>query len=88
MSRLYIVTLLISLICTVQNAWLDETKAGIKIAGGNSNNIIYADDTALTAEREKELNILLMKVKEKSEKAGLKLSIEKIEIMVFGPIIS
>ena len=64
----------------MQNAGLDETQAGIKIAGRNINNLRYADDTTLMAESEEELNSLLMKVKEESEKAGLKLNIQKTRI--------
>ena len=71
----------------MQNARLDETQAGIKIGGRNINNLRYADDTTLMAESE-ELKSLLMNVKEKSEKAGLKLNIQKTKIMVSGPIIS
>ena len=70
-----------------QNARLDEAQAGIKIAGRNINNLQYADDTTLMAESE-ELKSLLMKVKEKSEKTGLKLNIQKTKIMAFGPITS
>ena len=66
---------------------LEEAQAGIKIAGGNINNLRYADDTTLMAESE-ELNSLLMKVKEKSEKVGLKLNIQKTKIMASGPITS
>ena len=62
----------------MQNAGLDEAQAGIKIAGRNINNLRYADDTTLTAESEEELKSLLMEVKEESEKAGLKLSIQKL----------
>ena len=69
------------------NARLDETQARIKIAGRNINNLRYADDTTLMAERE-ELKSLLMKVKEESEKVGLKLNIQKTEVMVSGPITS
>ena len=89
-SRLYIVTLLISLLCRVhhEKRWLEEAQAGIKIAGRNINNLRYADDTTLMAESEEELKNLLMKVKEKSEKVGLKLNIQKTEIMVSGPITS
>ena len=65
----------------------DEVQAGIKIAGRNSNNLRYADDTTLMAESE-ELNSLLMKVKEESEKVGLKLNIQKIKVMASGPITS
>ena len=72
----------------MRNARLDETQAGIKIAGRNINNFRYADDTTLMAEREEELKSLLMKVKEKSEKAGLKLNIQKTKIMASGPITS
>ena len=70
----------------MQNARLDETQAGIKIAGRNINNPRYADDTTLTAESEEELRSLLMKVKEESEKVGLKLNIQKTKIMASGPI--
>ena len=71
----------------MRNAALDETQAGIKIARRNINNLRYADDTTLTAERE-ELKILLMKVKEESEKVDLKLNIQKTKIMASGPITS
>ena len=71
-----------------QNAGLGEIQTGIKIAGKNINNLKYADDTTLMAEREQELKSLLMKVKKESEKAGLKLNIQKIKIMAFGPITS
>ena len=71
----------------MQNAGLDEAQAGIKIAGRNSNNLRYADDTTLMAESEK-LKRLLMKVKEESEKVGLKLNIQKTKIMASGPITS
>ena len=67
------------------NAGLDELQAGIKIAGRNINNLRYADDTTLTAESEEEHKSLLMRVKEESEKAGLKFSTQKIKIMVSGP---
>ena len=70
------------------NAGLDEAQAGIKIARRNINNFIYADDTTLMAESEEELKSLLMKVKEESEKVGLKLNIQKMKIMASGPIIS
>ena len=70
------------------NARLDEAQAGIKIARRNINNLQYADDTTLTAESEEELKSLLMKVKEKSEKVGLKLNIQKTKIMASGPITS
>ena len=72
----------------MRNAGLDEAQAGIKISGRNINNLRYADDTTLMAESEEELKSLLMKVKEKSEKVGLKLSIEKTKIMASGPITS
>ena len=72
----------------MQNAKMDEAQAGIKIAERNINNLRYADDTTLTAEREEKLKSLLMKVKEESEKAGLKLSIQETKIMVSGPITS
>ena len=78
MSRLNVVTML---------RWMDEAQAGIKIAGRNINNFRYADDTILMAESE-ELKILLMKVKEESEKVGLKLNIQKTKIMTSGPITS
>ena len=70
----------------MRNARLDEVQAGIKIAGRNINNLRYADDTTLMAESEEELKVLLMKVKEESEKADLKLNIEKMKIMASGPI--
>ena len=72
----------------MQNATLDEAQAGIKIAGRNINNLRYADDTTLMAERKEELKSLLMKVKEESEKASLKLSIQKRHIMASSPITS
>ena len=72
----------------MQNAGLDEVQTGIKIAGRNINNLRYADDTTLMAESEEELKSLLMKVKEESEKVGLKFSTQKTEIMVSGPIAS
>ena len=72
----------------MRNAGLDEAQAGIKIAGKNINNLRYADDTALMAESEEELKSLLMKVKEESEKVGLKLNIQKTKIMISDPIIS
>ena len=72
----------------MRNPGLDEAQAGIKIAGRNINNLRYTDDTTLMAEREEELKSLLMKVKEESEKAGLKLSIQKTKIMSSGPITS
>ena len=70
----------------VRNAGLDEAQAGIKIAGRNINHLRYADDTTLMTESEEELKSLLMTVKEESEKVGLKLSIQKTEIMASGPI--
>ena len=70
------------------NAGLDEIQAGIKIAGRKINTLRYADDTALMAESEEELKSLLMKVKQKSEKAGLKLSVQKMKIMASSPITS
>ena len=72
----------------MRNPGLEETQAGIKIAGRNINNLRYVDDTTLMAEIEEELNSLLMKVKEKSEKVDLKLNIQKTKIMVSGPITS
>ena len=72
----------------MRNAGLDEAQVGIKIAGRNINNLRYADDTTLMAEREEELKSLLMKVKEESEKVGLKLSIQETKIMASGPITS
>ena len=71
---------------TMRNAGLDETQAGIKIARRNINNLRYADDTTLMAESEEELKSLLMKVKEESEKVGIKLNIQKMKIMASGPI--
>ena len=70
------------------NAGLDEAQAGIKISRRNNNNLRYADDTTLMAESEEELKSLLMKVKEESEKAGLKFNIQKTKIMASSPIIS
>ena len=72
----------------MQNAGLDEAQAGIKIAGRNINNLRYADDTTLLAESEVELKSLLMKVKEESEKVGLKLNIQKTKIVASSPITS
>ena len=72
----------------MRNAGLEEAQAGIKIAGRNINSLRYADDTTLMAEREEELRGLLMKVKEESEKVGLKLNIQKTKIMASGPITS
>ena len=71
-----------------RNAWLEEAQAGIKIAGRNINNLRYADDTTLMVESEDELKSLLMKVKEESEKVGLKLNIQKTKIMASGAITS
>ena len=73
---------------TVRNAGLEEAQAGIKISGRNINNLRHADDTTLMAESEEELKSLLMKVKEESEKVGLKLNIQKSNIMASGPITS
>ena len=89
MSRLCIVTLLIELICRVhhENTGLEEAQPGIKIAGRNINHLRYADDTTLMAESE-ELKSLLMKVKEESEKVGLKLNIQKTKITASGTITS
>ena len=70
----------------MRNAGLEETQAGIKIAGRNINNLRYADDTTLMAESEEELKSLLMNMKEKSEKVGLKVNIQKTKIMASGPI--
>ena len=72
----------------MRNAGLEEAQAGIKIAGRNINNLRYADDTSLMAKSKEELKSLLMKVKEESEKVGLKLNIQKTKIMVAGPITS
>ena len=89
MSRLYIVTLLnLYAEYVMRNTGLEEAQAGIRIAGRNINNLRYADDTTLMAESKEELKSLLMKVKEESEKVSLKLNIQKINIMAFGPIIS
>ena len=87
---MYIVTCLFNLDAEyiIRNAGLDETQAGIKIAGRNINNLRYADDTTLMAESEEELKSLLMKVKEESGKVGLKLNIQKTKIMASGPITS
>ena len=86
-SRLYIVTLLFNLYAEyiIRNAGLEEAQAGIKIARRNINNLTYADDMTLMAESEEELKSLLMKVKEESEKVGLKLNIQKTKIMAFVP---
>ena len=72
----------------MRNTGLEETQTGIKIARWNINNLRYADDTTLTAESEEELKSFLMKVKEESEKVGLKLNIQKMKIMASGPITS
>ena len=72
----------------MRNAGLEEAQAGIKIAGKNINNLRYADDTTLMAESEEELKSLLMKMKEEGEKVGLKLNIQKMKIMAFGPFTS
>ena len=72
----------------MRNAGLEETQAGMKIAGRNINNLRYADDTTIMAENEEELKSLLMKLKEESEKAGLKLNVQKTKIMASGPIAS
>ena len=72
----------------MRNAGLEEAQAGIKIAGGNINNLRYADDTTLMEESEEELKSFLMRVKEESEKVGLKLNIQKTKIMASGPITS
>ena len=90
MSRLYIVTLLFNLYAEyiMGKFGLGETQAEIKTAGRNINNLRYADDTPIMAESKEELNSLFMKVKEESEKAGLKLNIQKTKIMEHGPITS
>ena len=72
----------------MRNARLDEAQAGVKITGRNTSNLRYADDTTLMAESEEELNSLLMKLKEESEKAGLKFNIQKTKIMISSPITS
>ena len=72
----------------MRNTGLEEAQAGIKIAGRSINNLIYADDTTLMAESEKEIKSLLMKVREESEKAGLKFNVQKMKIMASGPITS
>ena len=88
MSTLYVLTLFLQLICRVhhENTGLEEAQAGIKIAGRNIKNPRYADDTMLKAEGEEDLKSLLMKVKEESEKVGLKLNIQKTKIM--DPVLS
>ena len=88
MKRLYIVTLLIYAKYIMWNARLDESQAEIKTAGRNINNLRYADDTTVMAESEEELRSLLMRVKEESEKAGLKLNIQKPKVMISGSITS
>ena len=89
-SFLYIVTCWFNLYAEyiMRNAGLEEAQAGIKIAGRSINNLGYADDTTLMAEREEELKSLLMKVKEESENVGLKLNIQKTKIMASDPITS
>ena len=89
-SRLYIVTLLIYLLHQVHHAkcWVDESQAGIKIAGRNINNLRYADDTVLMAESEEELKSLLMRVKEENGKTSLKLNMKITKVMASGPITS
>ena len=88
MSRLYIVTLLIQLLCTVHHVKCQaESQTGIKIAGRNINNLRYADNTILMVENEEGLKSFLMRAKEESEKAGLKLNIQKTKIMSSGLII-
>ena len=86
MSRLYIVTLF-NAEYIMRNAGLDEAHAGIKIAGRNINNLRYAEDTTLVAESEEKLKSLLMKVKEESEKAGLKLNIQKLRLWHLVPLL-
>ena len=90
MSRVYIVTLLFNLYAEyiMRNAGLEEAQAGIKIGGRNINNLRYADDTTLMAESKEKLKSLLMKLKEESEKFGLKLNIQKTKILASGPITS
>ena len=89
MSRLYIVTLLnLYAEYIMRNTGLEEAQAGIRIAGRNINNPRYADNTTLMAESEEELKTLLMKVKEETEKVGLKLNIQKTKIMASGPMTS
>ena len=90
MTRLYIITCLLNLFAEyiMQNAGQDESQAGIKIAGKNINNLRYVDDTTLIAESEEELKSFLIKVKEESDKAGLKLNMKKINIMVSASITS
>ena len=88
MSRLYSHPAYLYAEYIMRNAGLDEAQAGIKIARRNINNLRYTDDTTLMAESEEELKSLLMKVKEESEKIGLKLSIQKTKIIASGPIVS
>ena len=90
MSRLYIVTCLFTLYAEyiMRNTGLEEAQAGIKIVGRNINNLRYADDTTLMAESEEELKSLLMKVKEESQKVGLKLNIQKTKIMASSQVTS
>ena len=89
MTRLYVVMLFnFYKEYTMKNAGLDESQAGIKIVGRNINNLRYADDTTLIQEREEELESLLMRVNKESEKAGLKLNIQKTKILASGPITS
>ena len=87
---MYLVTLLVSLLCRVHHVkcWAGESQAGIKISGRNIKNLIYADDTTLMAESIEKLKSFLMRVKEESEKAGLKLNYQKTNIMASGPITS
>ena len=77
-----------NVVCIIRNAKLDEAQGRIKITGRNINNLRYADDTTLMAESEEEMKSLLMKVKEETEKVGLKLNIQKTKIMASGPITS
>ena len=88
MSRLYIVTLLTNAEYIMRNARLDEAQAGIKIVRRTINNLRYVDDTSLMAESKEELKSLLMKMKAETEKAGLRLNIQKTKIMASGPITS
>ena len=90
MTRLYIVTLIVNLYAEyiMWNAQLDESQAGIKIAGRNINTLRYVDDTTLLVENEEEIKNLLMRVKKESEKSGSKLNIQKLKVMASGPITS
>ena len=90
MSRLHIVTCLFNLYAEylTRNARVDEAQAGIKISGRNINNLRYADDTTLMVDRKEDLKSLLMKVKEESEKVGIKFNVQKTKIMTTGPITS